>query len=432
MSDKAVILGSGMTGIAAGIASRAPVYESNESPGGICSSYYVRSGEKNRHIQQPDDQEAYRFEIGGGHWIFGGDNRVLNLINRFVKSNQYARRSSVYFRKTDLYVPYPLQNHLRYLGSKIAKQALAEMTEQKGPCGTMKEWLNQCFGATLCDLFFFPFHELYTAGLYNHIAPQDAYKSPVDLKLVKKGVSESVSQVGYNVSFLYPDKGLNFLAQRMASGCDVHYNKEVVKIDVHNKIIHFNDTTSKVYDILFSTIPLNKVAEMSGIKVKAKPDPYTSVLVLNIGAVRGNRCPDDHWLYIPDSNSGFHRVGFYSNVDRSFLPASVRNAGNRVGMYVERAFPQDQKHSPKEVSAYTNSVLTELQDLDFIGDPEVVDNTWVDIAYTWSWPGSNWRELAIEKLKRHNIHQIGRYGAWTFQGIADSIRDGLRTGAAIT
>jgi protoporphyrinogen oxidase len=305
------------------------------------------------------------------------------------------------------------------------------MTEQKGTCRTMKEWLNQCFGSTLCDLFFFPFHELYTAGLYNHIAPQDAYKSPVDHKLVIKGASECVSQVGYNVFFSYPDEGLNSLAKRMAAECDVHYNKAVVKIDVYNKMLLFNDDTRVAYNTLISTLPLNKVVEMSGIKVNAEPDPYTSVLVLNIGAVRGNRCPDDHWLYIPDANSGFHRVGFYSNVDRSFLPASVRSAGNRVGIYVERAFPRNDKPSQKEVSRYTSSVLSELQKWGFIGHVEVIDNTWIDIAYTWSWPGSNWRELAIKKLKSHDIDQIGRYGTWTFQGIADSIRDGLKAGAAV-
>jgi hypothetical protein len=37
--------------------------------------------------------------------------------------------------------------------------------------------------------------------------------------------------------------------------------------------------------------------------------------VLNIGGVRGAKCPLDHWLYLPASRAGFHRVGFCSNVD---------------------------------------------------------------------------------------------------------------------
>ena len=79
---------------------------------------------------------------------------------------------------------------------------------------------------------------------------------------------------------------------------------------------------------------------MSGLMPQDREDPYSSVLVLNIGAVRGNNCPDDHWIYLPESTSGFHRVGFYSNVDRSFLPVSARKKGKHVSIYVERAFPE--------------------------------------------------------------------------------------------
>lgn len=42
------ILGAGVTGLAAGIASGLPVFESVESPGGICSSYYICPGTKER------------------------------------------------------------------------------------------------------------------------------------------------------------------------------------------------------------------------------------------------------------------------------------------------------------------------------------------------------------------------------------------------
>lgn len=68
----------------------------------------------------------------------------------------------------------------------------------------------------------------------------------------------------------------------------------------------------------------------------------------------------------------------------------------------------------------------ELQNWQFIKEvEEVVDPIWIDVAYTWSWPGSTWREEAIQKLKEHNIFQLGRYGQWKFQGIAESIQDGM-------
>ena len=293
----------------------------------------------------------------------------------------------------------------------------------------MADWLQANFGPTLCELFFEPFHELYTAGLYKKIAPQDVYKTPVDPSMVVQGAFDDVSPVGYNVTFVYPVEGLNAQAQRMAQRCKIAYGKRVVRIEVQAKEIHFEDGSSQKYDELISTLPLNCVMEMAGLDVGERPDPVTSVLVINIGAVKGPSCPEEHWLYIPKSQSGFHRVGFYSNVDSAFLPASSRDSGDRVSIYVEKAYRDGQKPSEQEVSTLCEAIVRELQDWGWIKEAEVVDPTWIDVAYTWSWPGSKWREEALRILEEHDIYQVGRFARWMFQGIADSIRDGLMAGA---
>ena len=65
------------------------------------------------------------------------------------------------------------------------------------------------------------------------------------------------------------------------------------------------------------------------------------MLVLNLGAT----LPDTplarngyHWLYIPDSRTGFHRIGYYSNVDPLFLPEAYHDDPGRGSLYVETAF----------------------------------------------------------------------------------------------
>jgi protoporphyrinogen oxidase len=153
--------------------------------------------------------------------------------------------------------------------------------------------------------------------------------------------------------------------------------------------------------------------------------------VLNVGATRGPACPDDHWVYVPRSRAGFHRVGLYSNVDPAFLPVSARADASRVSLYVERAWPGDSRPDPSEIPRYAAAVTRELQDWGWIGAVEVADPTWIDVAYTWRWPGSRWREDALRVLDGHGVQQVGRYARWTFQGIADSIRDGLAVGAAL-
>jgi len=76
-----VIIGAGFTGLGAGLASGFNIFESTDKPGGICASY---------------QKDGFRFEIGGGHWIFGGDKFILDLINKFSKCNRHIRKSAVF------------------------------------------------------------------------------------------------------------------------------------------------------------------------------------------------------------------------------------------------------------------------------------------------------------------------------------------------
>ena len=427
-----LIIGGGVTGLAAGITSGLPVFEAESVPGGICSSYYLAPGGGRRLFEAPEDGEAYRFEIGGGHWIFGGDPTVLRFIASLGQVKSYKRKSSVFFSKTGLYVPYPIQNNLGYLGKDIAAKAISEIINApSGTPRTMAEWLEMSFGRTLTEMFFAPFHDLYTAGLWTKIAPQDSYKSPVNLSIAVKGaIDKTPPAVGYNVTYIYPKKGLDALSRKMAERCGVNYGKRAARIKADKKEIQFSDGSGAKYENLVSTLPLNKAIQMAGVRIDEKPSDYTSVLVLNIGATRGKKCPDDHWLYIPDSESRFHRVGFYSNVDASFMPRSSRKEKGRVSIYVEKAYANGKKPGDKEIAAYADSVVKELRSWGFIGKAETVDPTWIDVAYTWSAPGSGWKETAMRELEKRGVYQIGRYGRWTFQGIAESIKDGFFAGGA--
>ncbi|MBW1933004.1 MAG: protoporphyrinogen oxidase-like protein [Deltaproteobacteria bacterium] len=432
MEIRDAILGAGMTGLAAGIASYLPVYEANEVPGGICSSYYMQPGSNTRLYTAPEDDEAYRFEIGGGHWLHSGDSIILRFIRSFTPVKSYLRKSAVYLPGRDLLIPYPIQYNLRYLGSKLAAQALQgifEGAKSGQPTTTMSEWLRRTFGPTLCELFFDPFHELYTAGLWNKIAAPYDGKTPMNLELAIQGAFGEVPAVGYNVNFVYPKYGLNTLAQRMGLECDVRYRKRVVKIDRKDKLIYFEDGEMLPYRYILSTLPLNQMIEMTDLDIDQKADPYVSVLVINLGAVKGRLAPEAHWVYVPRSEAGFHRVGFYSNVDTSFLPASSRKNKMRVSIYVEKSYPGGQRPNEDAIRSLCRRVVDELQEWEWITEAEVVDPTWIDVAYTWSWPGSKWVEKALIALESHDIHQMGRYATWASgwksQGIVESIRKGL-------
>jgi protoporphyrinogen oxidase len=423
-----------MTGLAAGAVTGAPIYEARQEPGGICSSYYLAPGASRKTRDPGARPTAYRFEYGGGHWIFGGDPAVLALIRRFGEVRRYTRHSAVYFAQSGRFVPFPIQYHLSHLGQTVAAKAASEMAASRGEdFHVLRDWLYDRFGPTLCDLFFGPFNERYTGGLWTVIAPQDGYKSPFRMEEVIKGMQGQANPAGYNVSFLYPPEGLDVLVSRLAELTKIDYNKEVVGIDPEKRVVQFHDGTFEEYGQIISTLPLCKMTTFTGLDA-GEPDPYTSVLVLNIGATKGTRCPPHHWLYAPDSRAGFHRVGFYSNVDPSFLPSENPKSGtpaDRVSIYVEFAFPGGKRLSKESIEALSTAAVEELKAWQFIGEVEVLDPTWIEIAYTWSVHGSSWKPTALTLLEAHGIYQVGRYGRWTFQGIANSLRDGLMVGAAL-
>jgi protoporphyrinogen oxidase len=405
-----------MTGLGAARSGRGVVLEAAEVAGGICRSHPVtgRWGE-------------WHFDYGGGHWVFGGDAMLSAFLSQFAEWRRYQRRSSVWLGELERMIPFPLQNHLSHLPAALASDAWREMCRPPAaPPAVLGDWLRAHFGPSLYRLFFGPFHDLYTAGLTDRIAADDFFKTPVDLRAVERGLRGESSEAGYNASFLYPVGGLSAFVRRLSEGCDVRLGTCVAGIDLAGHAVQLRDGRTLGYRRMICTLPLHETVRMAGLPLAA--DPHTSVLVLNIGARRGAGCPPDHWVYFPGSAAGFHRVGFYSNVDRAFLPAA---SPTLVSLYVERALPAGAKPSPEELAAYQRVVVEELQRLGYIEDVDVLSAHWLEVAYTWRWVGSAWREEAAEALARQEVHVAGRYGRWRFQGIAESLREGLLAGSLL-
>lgn len=363
-----LILGAGFTGMAAGIKTGWPVYEATDKPGGICRNY---------------EKEGFTFSNGGPHWVFG-KGKGLDYIKTLTDLNTYQRKASIYY---NVQFPYPIQDY-------------AEM-QQEPKKGTFQGWLGKNFSKELNNMFFYPFNDKYTAGLYRDTVQIDDYKTPT------RGGTGTV------VEFHDPVIGLTELVDRMADKNDIRYNKRVKSIDVDSKTVFFEDEAID-YDKIVSSIPLNQMMAMCGKTVEL---PYTSVLVINIGAEKAECTPTDHWVYVPFCTSGFYRLAFYSNVDEKRAPYG------KVGLSVELAFP-GMPPEKIDVLRATNEVIKELKLWRFIGDTVVVDPTYVRVAYSWLYNEKD-KDDAIKWLKSRGITSTGRYGKWKFQGLVESIADGL-------
>ncbi len=434
---KTIILGAGMSGLGSAFVSHLPAYEASSRPGGVCYSYYVDPNGVLRDPQVQDVSGCFRFEPAGGHWMFGMSPDSLARMEKFAAFRKYNRQAAVYLPQSGQLIPFPLQDNLRYLDKPLRDRIVAEVCfDQRGCYGenpSLKDWLLQNFGPTLCEVFFFPFNERYTAGLYSDIAPQDAYKSALDRQRVLQGASGNTDDKGYNNIFYYPCDGLDHLIRKISAECTVYFNHAVSGIDTEDRQIYFANGTLLSYDQVVSTIPLNHTVRLCKISDGLDPDPSTAVLVVNIGAVKGSREFSPYqWIYLPSSSSGMHRFGFYNHVDSSFLPINYRNRTDVVSIYAERSFLSASPPGLQEQSLASSAIVKELEDWGIISEAIVVSSTFTDPAYTWSRRGSTWPQHAIRRLAEAGISQIGRYGGWRFQGMLESFEQGLSAGRSAT
>lgn len=371
---KEIILGAGFTGMAAGIKTGFPIYEASDSAGGICTSYV---------------KDGFQFSNGGPHVLFG-KGPGLDYIKLIIPVNEIERKAGVYYNHI---FPYPFQTSAQQ--ANIAN------------AGTLKHWLMDNFSRAECNMFFMPFNEKYTAGLYDEVMQYDEFKSP------------PAGSQGFVATYCDPVDGLSALVKKMTEKCKITYNKRAVQILTADHTIIFADGSSKAYDKLISTIPLNQLLGACGRP--SKELLYTSVLVLNIGAEKAVNTPKEHWLYVPFCKNNFYRLGFYSNIDPTRAPEG------KVGLSVEMAFSAEYDYEDLDIPFIIKNVVDELQAWGMIGETIVVDPTWVKYAYTWL-KSKEPRDEALSWLKERDIISTGRYGSWHFCGMVDSIKMGFEVG----
>ena len=152
---------------------------------------------------------------------------------------------------------------------------------------------------------------------------------------------------------------------------------------------------------------------MCGIEHDAAVFSHNRVQVFNLGFdSKGPR--DVHWIYYPQRDLSFYRIGFYDNIFDS----------DRMSLYVEVGVPWDVELSPDDRGALKARVITDLQTCGVLENQTLVasHDVLLDPAYVHITTGSI--EEAAKKrelLAAQDVHSIGRYGAWTYCSIEDNI-----------
>jgi protoporphyrinogen oxidase len=237
---------------------------------------------------------------------------------------------------------------------------------------------------------------------------------------------------GYNPSFQYPAVGgIRVLPESFLSGIPaVHNGMELVEVETKRRRALFRnlqtgESHNEHYESMVSTIPVPELMRRcpdmpAPLKEAAQGLRWVSVYNLNLAVAR-EEVSDKHWLYFPEPEYPFYRIGFPMN----FSPALGRPGCS--SMYVEMS------HRPTETHAIEQLVVRARNGMERAGlllpTDEIVVADVKDLHYAYVYFDRH-RARAVPailaELERRGIYSIGRYGAWEHTSMEDAISQGKR------
>jgi protoporphyrinogen oxidase len=419
-----LVVGAGITGCAAAQELNASgrdylLIEKNAEPGGLTRSI--------------DIGEA-QFDYTGHFLHLSRYRSPENIPYAHQKNSEWQlidRYSAVYTERT--VVPAPFQYNLFALPKNVRDQYYTdylERTPDNHPA-SFKDYLLAGFGRGICEAFLFPYNEKLMATPLQDLSVENVKRFfPLpDKQMIESGYAgkgEGAS-TGYNSCFWYPIRnGIGVLAKGLAEGLtSLKKCCPLESIDLEAKVARTPFGTIK-YDKVITSIPLNvfcrKSSERTLHHLAARLN-HTRVLCINI-LLKGEFKKEFrgcHWIYVPDRDLPFYRVGIYSH-----LPNSVYRK-DRTALYVERAYSGKETESPS-IDSEIQEALSSLERLGWVyrRDCITVSANWIDCAYVHF---DHARRETVEEIKeilnRFDVHTVGRYGLWDYISMEDSIYSGL-------
>jgi protoporphyrinogen oxidase len=216
----------------------------------------------------------------------------------------------------------------------------------------------------------------------------------------------------YNATFTYPQGGaieyVNALASAVRPG-GIQTGEGVLDVDLDRKVVRTNKRELG-FERLVSSAPFNRLLTLAHVPHDPAIFSWNKVLVFNLGFdKKGNK--DVHWVYFPDREVSFYRIGYYDNIFEA----------DRLSLYVEIGFAKD---AEVDVERMRERVLGDLKRLGVITDHRLVaeHSVVMDPAYVHITKRSLSEHARMSaELRARGVHAVGRYGGWTYCSIEDNI-----------
>jgi len=425
MSRKRIfILGAGLAGLSTawhlqkrGIDCQ--IFEKESEAGGLCRSKNINS---------------FTFDFDG-HLLHFKHSYTLDLVKDFLGNNLLEHKRSAWIYSCGRFSRYPFQANLYGLPKSVVWDCLLGLIEvynnghkKTNNNHSFHDWIIQNFGKGIAQHFMIPYNTKFWTRPPRRLTCEwlDGFIPTPSLKEVIEGtIEESQRQFGYNAWFWYPKKGgINQLPLAFAGQIkNIYTGCQITEINLAKKEIKINSGNKERFDYLVSTIPLpeipHKIKELSPkIRHTFNRLRWNSIFNLNLG-IDSKDCDGRHWIYFPQKELCFFRVGFPHNFSSSLVPQDKRS------LYVEASYSKDKPIDKNKI------LLRIKKDLKKVGilsrNDRICAEDINDIKYGYPIYDRNYslaRKKIIKFLAKNSIICCGRYGSWRYMSMEDVILDG--------
>ena len=376
------------------------------------------------------DENGFTWDVGG-HVQFSHYTYFDNVMDDVLKDQwiHHERESWIWIR--DRFVPYPFQNNIHYLPDEDKKKCLrglirvAQHNHAAAPLANFADWINRSFGEGIAEIFLLPYNFKVWAyppsELSHHWVGERV--ATVDLERVIENLVDGKNDVGWgpNNTFRFPLHGgtgeiWRRVASRLPSG-SVQLNKRVERVETAARRVSFSDGSAEPYDILISTMPLDRLVQLSDldtVRDNQRPLKFSTVHVVGVG-LKGS--PPPHlqtkcWIYFPESNSPFYRATVFSR----YSPNNVPDASKYWSLMLEVS---ESPAKPVDHESVVESVVDGLLASRLIASKSDICDIWRYIApHGYPTPflqRDSVTQPLIAALEKVNVFSRGRFGAWKYE-----------------
>ena len=418
-----VILGAGLTGLSAALSvgSDYLLIEKASRPGGLTRTEKI---------------DGYFFDHTG-HWLHLRNDRTRKLVAELLGENlsEVQRKSKVYTQGS--YTEYPFQGNLAGLPKQMAFdclwgaiQAQLENGNQPEP-KNFEEFSRTLFGNGISDHFMVSYNRKLWGCEPSEITAEwcGRFFPKPNLEQIVKGALGISEVTGYNAQFVYPrEGGIEALPIAIAKRIEkIQTNSAVEALHVGERWIEVKGERIH-YRRLISSIPLPELLKISldlpdPIKEAASCLRCTKLRYVNHG-IKGKALDGIHWLYLPEPQLPFYRIGCSSNAISTLAPP-----GNS-SLYVEVG--NDHNLPDVEVLSAIHEFFKEIGVISNKADIEVEEVRHIPYGYViFDGNYDESRTRILPYLENNGIMSRGRYGSWIYSSMEDALLDGLGAGDII-